>query len=161
MDVLTFKHEGTGFHPNPESPGSYLDMDGFNPLDVVVVEDGMGDRLVATVLFAGTPVVTVMCTMSGTDTAERAAIGSSVDITYDLPMLTDNSHQQSQAAWGVHIGELPEEAPAWVADGHNLDTIYDDEELGPKCGDGHPTCEFVDVIGEALIRYRERLRQGG
>lgn len=114
-------------------PGRYLDGDGFNELDLIVVEDGMGSRLVATVLYGGVPVLTV---------TDQDADDFEYPVWYAC-----RANEQAQAAFLVWVGELSEEAPAYVAE-HGLEKVWDREEYVRD--DGHSICGFVDRVTEAL-----------
>jgi hypothetical protein len=137
------------WHRDPEEspPTRYIDGDGFNEISIVAVEDTMSDRVVATVLFAGTPVLIV----SSGDVAID-------DWSYVTPDYGSDrgANAQSYAAFMVQIGEFDEEAPAYVAD-HGLAALYDGVP-GPTggivdiIGDGHEVTTFVDMVARAVHR---------
>jgi hypothetical protein len=119
-------------NPEESPPTCYVDGDGFNLISIVAVEDGMADRVVATVLFAGTPVLLV----------------SSYDNwTYESPMYADDRGPDAQAyvAFLTQIGEAGEEAGEWVVE-NGINDLWETEYVG----DGHELTAFVNEIALAV-----------
>lgn len=131
LDLLEEDARQYGWRRHYRRDGSYLDSAGFNVINLFAYDDGMSGQIVATVHFAGVPVLVCRADQSGYE--------------FDLPGVEDNASVQAVTAFLVQIGEANEAAPAWVAD-HPDENLWDTDLVG----DGHELVAFQGAVARGL-----------